>query len=587
MDPNTQPAENPPAPEPQPVVTPLEIPAQAPVTEPQPTVTGPALTPEIYTIGGVTQAQPPAGSPGPAPKRRFKPKKPALLAGLAALVVLGGSAAAYFGYYVPNKPDNLWKTALVRTGKGYDKLSDYTVTQFQSKNSGLKLSGNFKTSGAIAADGSFSGSTDKDNGEFTGSVSAAGLNVKADVRLLKSSTSTPDFYIKVDGLQGLDDLIGGFAPGYKTAINGLNGNWYFIDHSLFDQFGGSSGNNLQFNADDLKSVLKAVGDASKQNIFTSDPNKMAFTIQKESGSEKQDGRSVYHYTAGINKDNLKDYVNTLCANLKNSSLKKILGNDSQNVSDTIGCTTASEAVKNFDSSRTADVWVDKHTKLIHKIRITEPKNKKDYFDISQDYQGGTKFPFGIGFSSSDSGDTSSGGLNFSLDTKTNKFSMSGSAKSSGSGNFSGNFSLDAQPNSQPVKVEKPANAKNIIQLLNDLGISQTYGDIQSTAKDTERKTDINALQGQVEAFWAENGNYPSLSQINDASWRATNMKGLDPEAFKDPEGSSTTLAAATAAHVYSYVTTPAGCDNVKVQCTGFTLTATLGTGGTYAKNSLN
>src|SRR5438105_14972551 len=71
----------------------------------------------------------------------------------------------------------------------------------------------------------------------------------------------------------------------------------------------------------------------------------------------------------------------------------------------------------------------------------------------------------------------------------------------------------------------------------------TYNGIQQKARDTERKTDINALHGQLEAYQAQNGKYPSLDQINEngsanAGWRSTNMKGLDAAALADPNNST-------------------------------------------------
>lgn len=511
-------------------------------------------------------------------------KRKAVLAPILAIfVLLGGGAAAYFGYYVPNKPDNIWKTALSRTGKGYDRLTDYTTAQFKSQVMGVKLNGNFKLTGGLAADGNFSGSVDKNNGEFTGSLSAGGVKVNADVRLIQSSSTTPDVYFKLDGLQGLGDLIGGFAPQYTSDLNGLNGNWYFVDHSLFDEIGGASGNNLQFNSNDLHSILKAVGDASKQNIFTADPGSAAFTVKRNVGKEKQDGRNVYHFVVGINKDNLKKYVDNLCNNLKNSSLKKFFNNDAQNTADSIGCNTASTSVGSFNTDRTADVWVDTHTKLIHKIRITDPNSKDNYFDIGQDYQGGSSYPFTLGFHDK----TSTSTLRFTLDTQVNSLTIKGNTQDNSQGGTSGSLQLTIQSSSAKVTVQKPDNAKNIIQLLNDLGITQTFNDVQNQAKDTERKTDIKALQGHLEAYWADNGFYPTLANLNDSTWRATNMKGLDPAAFKDPDGTTDKLTVTAAAHVYAYSASPAGCDNVKTQCTDYTLTATLDDGSAFTVQSDN
>lgn len=122
----------------------------------------------------------------------------------------------------------------------------------------------------------------------------------------------------------------------------------------------------------------------------------------------------------------------------------------------------------------------------------------------------------------------------------------------------------------------------------------TFTGIQQRARNTERETDIKAIHGQVEAYFAQNGSYPTLANLNDQSsggFLDTNMKGLDEQALYDPRGDktdTTPLAAAAAANVYSYVPTPTGCDNgAGGDCTGYTLTATLEGGGTYVKNALN
>jgi len=123
----------------------------------------------------------------------------------------------------------------------------------------------------------------------------------------------------------------------------------------------------------------------------------------------------------------------------------------------------------------------------------------------------------------------------------------------------------------------------------------TFTGIQQKARNTERQTDIKALYGQVEAYYAQKGNYPTLANINDATWRGSNMKGLDKEAIRDPKDASATpaLAAAAGANAYSYdvkATDGTACDNVPTtgkDCAQYTLTATLEGGGTFAKTNLN
>ena len=118
----------------------------------------------------------------------------------------------------------------------------------------------------------------------------------------------------------------------------------------------------------------------------------------------------------------------------------------------------------------------------------------------------------------------------------------------------------------------------------------TYSGIQAKARNSKRQTDVQAVQTQLEAYFAQNGHYPSLTDMNSSSWLTTNMKSLDVGALKDPQGSSSTLASSAAAKVYSYaVTNSSGtsCESDDTTCAQYTLTATLEGGGTYAKSNLD
>ncbi len=119
----------------------------------------------------------------------------------------------------------------------------------------------------------------------------------------------------------------------------------------------------------------------------------------------------------------------------------------------------------------------------------------------------------------------------------------------------------------------------------------TFSGIQQKARDTKRKTDVNAVTSHVEAFYADKGFYPTFGQLSDATWRTTNMKGLDPEALKDPKGGAIQRGA-SAADKYGYNDTTDGTTACAssgttddANCLSFVLSANLEGGGTYQKKS--
>ena len=97
----------------------------------------------------------------------------------------------------------------------------------------------------------------------------------------------------------------------------------------------------------------------------------------------------------------------------------------------------------------------------------------------------------------------------------------------------------------------------------------TYSGIQAKARNSKRQTDIQSLQTQLEAFFSQNGYYPSL----------TNMKSLDKNALIDPSNptQSNQLVSTPTAKSYSYQVTQSdgttSCESDDTTCAKYTLTA--------------
>lgn len=131
-------------------------------------------------------------------------------------------------------------------------------------------------------------------------------------------------------------------------------------------------------------------------------------------------------------------------------------------------------------------------------------------------------------------------------------------------------------------------------------VAMTYSGVQAKNRNSSRQANVNALQSQLETYYAEKSKYPSLADLNSASWRQQNLKSTPQVTVADPQWSEkvkactadnkATFASNPTAKCYSYqATTTDGspCVDASVDCTQYTLTATFEGGEKYVKTSLN
>lgn len=126
----------------------------------------------------------------------------------------------------------------------------------------------------------------------------------------------------------------------------------------------------------------------------------------------------------------------------------------------------------------------------------------------------------------------------------------------------------------------------------------TYSGIQQKGRNTERVTDLKAVKGQLEAYYASNGKYPASTDLGATSatnvtFIQTSMKGLDKEALRDPKGTAGDFGLGTTATItkYSYESTAddgtTACTAAAGDCTKYTLTAKQEGSTDVVETSLN
>lgn len=537
----------------------------------------------------------------PPPNSGKKPsKKNRLFAFLIIpiVVLLGGYA---FGYYIPNRPENIWKSGVSRSGEALDKLvtkitDQKTLDAFKKSEMELAVDANF-------IGGSFKGAL---NAKFDSTKSDGALNLvykqdgmpdqAIDVKFLSElaeGADFPDSYFKFSGLSGLGLDV--FLPG----ISEYEDKWISISKEYFQSLGLSAEDyspDKQLNSGDIGELARAATAASVEHVFTTDDQKAVFINKGFVGKEKIDGQWAYRYKVGTNKNNLKNYCKSLVERVFSTNAYKKMpwieegGVDKDKESAIKSCEDDNN-YKEIGDDDIFELWIDAKYKLIYKIRISDKKDSNTYTDIGQVYKGGDDIKLFVNYHD----DKSQYDIITSVETNIKTAVTTGTFEYKGLEEGSQNrakITLSAKPYSGDIKIEKPAESIPLEKILEELygglfsgggSTASPFASTQMKARDTERQTDIKALHGQLEAFYAQNGYYPGLADVNSSTWRAANLRGLDSEALQDPTGSSAVLASAPATNVYSYQVS--GCTGTK--CTAYTLTATLEEGGTYVKQSLN
>lgn len=277
-----------------------------------------------------------------------KRKLPIILAVVAmVIVVLGGSAAAYFGVVVPNKPENVLKTAFRNT------LEQKNVT------AAVKAEGKDKDSPAYKIESTIKGTLNEPRGSAaTIKVTVTGVTISAEVRLVND-----ELYIKVGDLSNITNLLGAAAPQYDSLVKSLNSKlteqWIVLDSTILKEAGLSC-------ALKIDSVVTDADFTLMEDLYKKSP----FITIDSSSQDTVDGRAAtkYELTLDPNKadkfgEGLKDLSLVKKANACNKqSDKKAAGDeDITNSLDSLS--------KENDSPAKFTVWVDKGKKLITKVSI--------------------------------------------------------------------------------------------------------------------------------------------------------------------------------------------------------------------------
>jgi hypothetical protein len=204
---------------------------------------------------------------------------------LAAVLLFGGGAAAYVTVF-QKTPEKLWSRALSNTVDGLDTMLKTSLAQ---DNKGTKMEGSIKVESPVVVDATMNGSLYETNGTFSADVSASGVRMNAEVRsITQEGAKTPDIYVKVDGLDQIGALLGTGIPGeLEDTVATINNQWFYLDHTLIDQYLSSVGteeNEMNFSKEVMDKISDKLMVVMRDRFFASD-DKGVFTVTEKVGKE--------------------------------------------------------------------------------------------------------------------------------------------------------------------------------------------------------------------------------------------------------------------------------------------------------------
>lgn len=425
------------------------------------------------------------------------------------ILLLGGSGAAYM-QFIYNSPEKVWARALESSQKGLDSIAQKASENAQKAQ---KIDGTFKMSSPTVVDGSLHMLTNEQSAEMTMDIGAMGARVNADVRLVDVAASEmPDIYLKLDGLKSVSSLLSVGGPEleqYSQLIESVDGQWYVVDHTVFDQLvasGYQSGGMPSLSNEDIKAMYAALLTVIRDDLLSSDPNKAVFEVVKTIGKEDFEGTSTYHYEVGVNKEHLKSFLSDLKTAMAATKFAELVASASgKSYEEAINLEEFFKSIDKQDfSNAKADVWVESNGKYIRNIRLYPVNGDKDKnrLDIAIPYAGGEAVPLAVKATFDDDGmvGTTSSGIDFN--TSTGDMHGWGKADFTYDTETTVNFEYDltAKATDDTPNSDKPSDAKNFMELFGAMGLGSS-GEFTSEQMTTQSELDnFDNLDGLLNQF---------------------------------------------------------------------------------------
>lgn len=416
----------------------------------------------------------PAGGPSLSSAGRSQKKRNVIIAAIIALLIVLLGTGFVFGYYLPNQPDNIYKSGMVRTGKAAEKLVNDGLSEekIQSLNK-AQVSGSIKVNtGGQDYNGVFNSKFDEDNSDSTLEYNGGENNLKLQlISQLNEGKLYPDIYFKLGGLSsmGIDQLLPQLMA-YDDKWISASGDYLSSIVPADVENETKSDNN--FTHEDARELVKIVNDKTREYVFTDDQSKAVVENRGFVGTEELEGDvKANHYTIGFNAENEKKYCVALVESVMSSeAFKKVPGVNIDEIDK-----DKAEAIKSCESSEEVteeasnyDLWIDKNTKLVHKIKSSDKENANNYVEFGQNYKDGDVVPMFVNIHNDDAKIDAK--IKFDIDMKQTILKGSVNAKYDSDTKADITSDFEIKPHEGDINIEIPDNAVPLKDVLNALGI---------------------------------------------------------------------------------------------------------------------
>jgi hypothetical protein len=408
----------------------------------------------------------------------------------AALIAL----AAYFAWYLPNRPENVYSTSMERTGMVLEDfasdissmLSEESLNQFES----LELNGelSIKTPD-YNINGSLITYTQKPNTDSTITLkvdpkdenSNEGFDVKAEIITnRKEADKFFNTYFKISGLKQLDPSNSASEFGF------LEDQWVSLTSDYIESVSDDTdyldvdeGLDIvkDLTSQDVEELVTAVIDDMQEYVFTADEEKGIIKVLEYIGEEEPEpDLKTFRYTATIDRDNYLTYCDVSSETVSSStfSQKVRLEDQTQEEQKASIKKSCQEGLDEYEDEDYFEIWADRKTRLIHKMRFYDDINDlKTYGEIGQRYRGGDEIPLFVNYvDGSDEQQKQEYKATLSMNQSTNTWQFNVDYQKTGDKPLKVGAKLSVKPHTGDIRTEEPEGAMTVEELYEQLyGVS--------------------------------------------------------------------------------------------------------------------